>query len=208
MYIFAKEESFVIYNSRCEKVEVKICQHNLIFKPYKRLFDIRYCGSKTARKGSLAVFILQTYNASGRLWARHFSASFCSSFNLSRKKTGERRTIRQDELNRLMPLSPVSIRDELNDEQNDALKCLAHSRPDALYVCSIKTANLGVKTCDVFLCFATIVVLSILLPCMFSLFYISGDSKVSTPKITPRKRKAHVSTCKIFIIFVCSDQYT
>ena len=39
-----------------------------------------------------------------------------------------------------MRLWPVFIRDELNDEQNDALKCLAQSRPDALYVCSIKTA--------------------------------------------------------------------
>ena len=67
-----------------------------------------------------------------------------------------RRIIRLDELNRLvwrrtkrfsssrriMRLSPVFIRDELNDEQNDALKCLAQSRPDALYVCSIKTAIL------------------------------------------------------------------
>ena len=42
---------------------------------------------------------------------------------------------------RIMRLSPVFIRDELNDEQNDALKCLAQSRPDALYVSSIKTAN-------------------------------------------------------------------
>ena len=40
-----------------------------------------------------------------------------------------------------MRLSSVFIRDELNDEQNDALKCLAQSRPDALHVCSIKTAN-------------------------------------------------------------------
>ena len=39
-----------------------------------------------------------------------------------------------------MRLSPVFIRDELNDEQSDALKCLAQSRPDAFYVCSIKTA--------------------------------------------------------------------
>ena len=50
----------------------------------------------------MAVFILQTYNASGRLWARHFSASFCSSFNSSRIKTGERRITRLDELNRLV----------------------------------------------------------------------------------------------------------
>ena len=123
---------------------------------------------------SMAVFILQTYNASGRLWARHFSASFSSSFNSSRKKTGERRIIRLDVFidarlytslhlirlythytsgrlhrctkrfsssRRIMRLSPVFIRDELNDEQNDALKCFAQSRPDALYVCSIKTAN-------------------------------------------------------------------
>ena len=52
----------------------------------------------------MAVFILQTYNASGRLWARHFSASFCSSFNSSRIKTGERRIIRLDELNRFVRL--------------------------------------------------------------------------------------------------------
>ena len=54
----------------------------------------------------IAVFILQTYNASGRLWAKHFSASFCSSFNSSRIKTGERRVIRLDELNRLVRLHP------------------------------------------------------------------------------------------------------
>ena len=41
---------------------------------------------------------------------------------------------------RVMRLSPVFVRDELNDEQNDALKCLTQSRLDALYVCSIKTA--------------------------------------------------------------------
>ena len=45
-----------------------------------------------------------------------------------------RRIIRLDELNgfvRIMRLSPVFIRDQLNDEQNDGLKCLAQSRPDA-----------------------------------------------------------------------------
>ena len=47
-----------------------------------------------------------------------------------------------------MRLSPVFIRDELNDEQNDAVKCLAQSRPDALYVCSIKTAS-GIKNLTV-----------------------------------------------------------
>ena len=50
----------------------------------------------------MAVFILQTYNAFGRLYERHFSASFCSSFNSSRIKTGERRIIRLEELNRLV----------------------------------------------------------------------------------------------------------
>ena len=49
----------------------------------------------------MAVFILQTYNVSGRLWARHFSASFCSSFNSSRIKTSEGHIICLDELNRL-----------------------------------------------------------------------------------------------------------
>ena len=56
----------------------------------------------------LAVFILQTYNVSGRPWARHFSASFCSSFNSSRIKTGERRIIRLDELNRLVRLHTIN----------------------------------------------------------------------------------------------------
>ena len=67
----------------------------------------------------MAVFILQTYNASS------------DQFTSSRIKTGERRMIRADELNRLMRLhrrtkrfsssrrimrlSPVFIRDELND---------------------------------------------------------------------------------------------
>ena len=52
----------------------------------------------------LAVFMLQTCNASGRLWASHFSASFSLSFNSSRTMTGERRIIRLDELNRLVRL--------------------------------------------------------------------------------------------------------
>ena len=42
-----------------------------------------------------------------------------------------RRTKRFSSSRRIMRLSPVFIRDELNDEQNDALKCLAKNRPDA-----------------------------------------------------------------------------
>ena len=56
------------------------------------------------RSTIMAVFVLLTYNASERLRARHFSASFCSSFNSSRIKTGERRIIRLDVLNRLVRL--------------------------------------------------------------------------------------------------------
>ena len=81
----------------------------------------------------MTVFILQTYNAS---W---------DQFTSSCMKTGEKRIIRPDELNRLvclhrrtkrfsssrrtMRLSPVLIQDEGNWSE------------DALYVCSIKTAN-------------------------------------------------------------------
>ena len=52
----------------------------------------------------MAVFILQTYNASGRLWANNFTTSFSSSFSSSCIKTGEGRIIRLDELNRLVRL--------------------------------------------------------------------------------------------------------
>ena len=51
-----------------------------------------------------------------------------------------RRTKRFSSSKRIMRISPVFIRDELNDEQNEARKCLVQSRPDAFYVCSIKTA--------------------------------------------------------------------
>ena len=54
-----------------------------------------------------------------------------------------RRTKRFSWSRRIMRLSSIFIRDQLNDEQNNALKCLAQSRPDVLYVCSIKTAILN-----------------------------------------------------------------
>ena len=70
--------------------------------------DITFLAHACSKRTILAVFLLQTYNASGRLWTRHFSASFCPSFNSSRIKTGERRNIGLDEPNRLVRLKRFS----------------------------------------------------------------------------------------------------
>ena len=43
-----------------------------------------------------------------------------------------------------MCLSPVFIRDELNDQLKDPLNEIAQSRPDVLYVSRIKTAILTI----------------------------------------------------------------
>ena len=40
-----------------------------------------------------------------------------------------------------MRLSSVFIQNEINDETKDVVKLFAQSRPDSLYVYSIKTAN-------------------------------------------------------------------
>ena len=50
----------------------------------------------------LAVFILETSNASGRLWAIYCNVSFSSSFDASCMKTDESRIMRLDDLNSLL----------------------------------------------------------------------------------------------------------
>ena len=83
--------------------------------------------SRNSLGSRLAVLILEMHNTSRRLWTISSIASSSSSSNSSRMKTGERRIIRLDELNRLVRLhrrikrfSPVFIQDEFNDELKDA----------------------------------------------------------------------------------------
>ena len=72
----------------------------------------------------MAIFILETYNTSGRLWSIKFNALFSSSFNLSRTKIGRETYYtsgRTESFGASLDVYCVFMRNELNDQLKEAL---------------------------------------------------------------------------------------